>query len=96
MPKKPLTKAGLVEEIKGLKQIYDAMEEDIKNSDDIIAMLKKKENTYLATIKELEEKENNNLQTKTSTASTDTQTSLDDEDSVLISCNLCIYAATCE
>ena len=50
MPKKPLTKAGLVEEIKGMKQIYDAMEEDIKNSDDIIAMLMKKENTYLATM----------------------------------------------
>lgn len=63
MPKKPLTKAGLVEEIKGMKQIYDAMEEDIKNSDDTIAMLRKKENTYLATIRELEEKENNDLQT---------------------------------
>ena len=36
------------------------------------------------------------MKPKTSTASTDTQTSADDEDSVLISCNLCIYAATCE
>ena len=105
-----LDKAELVEEIKLMKQINDAMEVDIKNSDDEIAMLKKKENTYLATIKELEEKENKKLQKietlvnrltnihkpKTSTTSADTRTSAYDDDSVLISCNLFIYAATCE
>ena len=55
VPKKPLTKADLVEEIKVMKQINDAMEEDIKTSEDEIAMLKKKEDIYLATIKKLEE-----------------------------------------
>ena len=55
--KKPPNKADLVEEIKVMKQINDAMEEDIKNSDDEIEILNKKENNYLATIKELEEKE---------------------------------------
>ena len=54
--KKSVTKADLCEEIKGLKQINDAMEEDIKNSDETIANLIKKEDTYLETIKELEEK----------------------------------------
>ena len=49
-----LIKADLIEEIKGMKQINDAMEEDIKSSDDTIAMLDKKEDTYLATINELE------------------------------------------
>ena len=38
-----------------MKQINDAMEEDIKNSDEAIASLKKKEDTYLATITEIEE-----------------------------------------
>ena len=54
--KKSVTKADLCEEIKGLKQINDAMEEDIKDSDETVANLKKKEDAYLATIKELEEK----------------------------------------
>ena len=48
--KKPITKADLIEEIK-VKQINDAIEEDIKSSGEIIAIFKKKENTYLATIK---------------------------------------------
>ena len=60
--KKPLTTADLVEEIKAMKQINDTMEEDIKDSDVTIAMLKMKEKTYLETIKVLEEKENSNLQ----------------------------------
>ena len=95
--KKPITKADLVEEIK-VKQINDAIEEDIKSSDEIIAILKKKENTYLATIKKLEETIKTLKSTKPSKHSTfaETQTLADDEDSVLISCNLCIYVATCE
>ena len=97
MAKKPITKADLVEEIK-VKQINDAIEEDIKSSDEIIAILKKKENTYLATIKKLEETIKTLKSTKPSKHSTfaETQTLADDEDSVLISCNLCIYVATCE
>ena len=81
--KKPITKAELVKEIK-VKQINDAIEEDIKSNDEIIAILEKKENTYLATIKKLEETIKTLKSTKPSKHSTfaETQTLADDEDSV--------------
>ena len=101
VPKRPPTKADLVEEIKVMKQINDAMEEDIKTSDDEIALLKKKEITYLATIKKLEETVKN-LQSasmsKSSKHSTlaQTEASAGPYDPLLILCNLCVHVATCE
>ena len=96
VPKRPPTKADLVEEIKVMKQINDAMEEDIKTSDDEIALLKKKEITYLATIKKLEETVKN-LQSasmsKSSKHSTlaQTEASAGPDDPLLIQCHLCVH-----
>ena len=96
LPKRPPTKADLVEEIKVMKQINDAMEEDIKTSDDEIALLKTKEDTYLTAIKKLEEtvkKLQSASISKSSKHSTLTQTeaSAGPDDPLLIPCNLCIH-----
>ena len=56
LPKKAPTKADLSEEIKLIKQLNDAMEEEIQNSDKTIAILEKKEQKNLDTIKVLQEK----------------------------------------
>ena len=56
LPKKAPTKADLSEELKLIKQLNEAMEEDIQNSDKTIAILEKKELKNLETIKILQEK----------------------------------------
>ena len=54
LPRKPPNKADLVEEIKLIKKLNDAMEEEIKDSDDKIAILEEREKKNLEAIKELQ------------------------------------------
>ena len=42
-PRKPPTKADVCDELKLVKKLNDAMEEEIKKSDDTITQLEKKE-----------------------------------------------------
>ena len=90
--KKPVTKSDLSEEIKLIKKLNDAMEEEIKKSDDTIAQLEKKEKKYLETIKTLEDRVQN-LKSPKLSKSSDCQTFTND---IQIPCNICIYIATCE
>ena len=90
--KKPATKADLSEEIKLIKTLNDAMEEEIKRSDNTIAILEIKEKKYLETIKTLQETVQN-LKSPSPSKSSDCQTFSDD---LQIPCNVCIYVATCE
>ena len=53
-PRKPPSKADLVEEIKLIKELNDAMEEEIKNSDDKIAILEEREKKNLEAINKLQ------------------------------------------
>ena len=87
LPKKAPTKQDLCEELKLIKKLNDAMEEEIKT-------LEEKDKTNLEVIKNLERRLGE--QEKTSFTFTETQTEVEDEDSVFICCILCIYVATCE
>ena len=82
-----------------LKQLNEALLEDVRTSDEKIATLEKKEKMFLETIKELKEKmTKSNMPDRIST-SQETQTSIgtiDPDGPLLISSNFCIYVATCE
>ena len=70
------TKAAFLEEMNMLKQLNEALLEDVKTSDEKIATLEKKEKMFLETIKELKEKmTKSNMPDRIST-SQETQTSI--------------------
>ena len=78
---KPLTKADLIQEIKTLKSLNIALEEELKKKDETIADLKSKV-TFDA-----------NEKIPTVSISTETQTLTKD---INIPCLLCVYVASCE
>ena len=86
--KKAPTKGDLMEEMKLVKQLNIAIAEEI------IAILEKNERKLLDTIEKLESNTEKLYEKESKTDGT--QTSAENDDSVLICCNLCIYTATCE
>ena len=93
------TKAALLEEMDMLRQMNEALLEDVQTSDKQIANLEKKEQMFQETIKELKEKLSKQNPTDKIITSIETQTSvgmIKPDDPLLISCNFCIYVATCE
>ena len=97
-PSKPQTKADMADEMKLIKQLNDALLEEIKSNEEKIAKLEKSEKRNLESIKFLE-KNHEDMEFHKSAKlfeSKETQTLTDKDESVLICCNLCIYIATCE
>ena len=97
-PSKPQTKADMADEMKLIKQLNDALLEEIKSNEEKIVQLEKSEKMNLESIKNLD-KNHTDIELQKSPKSfepKETQTSTDKEESVSICCNLCIYIATCE
>ena len=78
-----------------MKQLTDAMEEEIQNSDKTIEILQQKEKKNLERIQILEKRVEEFEKPKQSNL-VETQTLANPDDSISIACNLCIYIATCE
>ena len=98
-PMKPETKSDLLDKMKLVEQLNDALLEEVKHNEEAIVALEKKEKKHIAAIKSLEERIEK-LKTEIipkSNSDSGTQTSLDPGNSELqIPCNICIYVATCE
>ena len=99
--RKPQTKADLIDQMDLMKQLNDALLEEVKSNEEAIAILEGKEKKYMDTIKSLKEqveKLGRETSPKSKSASDlETQTSSDPGDSELrIPCGNCVYVATCE
>ena len=88
------TKVALLEEMHLMKQLNDALLEEVKENEEKIANLNKKEQKFLAVIKDLKEKSLKQNHAENSQKETQTLVGLDDR--LFIPCNICIYMATCE
>ena len=101
LPRKPPNKADLVEEIKLIKKLNDAMEEEIKDSDNKIAILEEREKKNLKAIQELQKMveelkaphHGESLNPPGPQQSSECQTYTEN---IQILCNVCIHVATCE
>ena len=100
-PRKPQTKADLIDKMDLMQQLNDALLEEVKSNEEALAILEEKEKKYIDTIKSLEERvEKQRWETSPKSKSVsdlETQTLLDPGDSELrIPCRNCVYVATCE
>ena len=98
-PRRPQTKADLLDKMESMKELNDALLEEVKSNEEAITNLEGKEKMYIESIKSLEEKiEKLRMETsRKSNCDLKTQTSLDPGDLDLqIPCRICIYVATCE
>ena len=85
--------------MESMKELNDALLEEVKLNEEAIANLEGKEKMYIKSIKSLEEKiEKLRMDTSSkSNCDSNTQTSLDPGDLELqIPCRICIYVATCK
>ena len=55
-PRKPETKSDLLDKMKLVEQLNDALLEEVKNNEEAIVALEKKEKKHIAAIKSLEER----------------------------------------
>ena len=99
VPNKPQTKSDLLSKMETIKQLNDALLEEVKNNEEAILILEGKENEYIEAIKILAEKVENLRRDTSSKANGDleTQTSLDTGETELqLPFRICIYVAKCE
>ena len=99
VPMKPKTKSDLENEMELMKQLNDALLEEVKNNEEAIVILEGREKRHIEAIKSLEEKLPKLVKETYPKSSIDfgTQTSLDPGDfETQIPCSICIYVATCE
>ena len=80
-----------------LKELNDALLEEVKSNEKAIAILEGKEKKYIAAVKSLEEMLEKLRMETSPKSNSETQTLLDSRESDLqIPCRICIYVATCE
>ena len=82
--------------MKSMKQLNDALLEEVKNNEEAISILEDKEKKYLETIKSLEDSVENLRRETSPKAKSDFQTQTSLDPALQIPYRICLHVATCE